>query len=276
MSKPLSIKEFSKLTGVESSRLRHWEDVGVFIPKLRNPNNKYRYYDISQLPALNFVVTMCKLKIPLKTILEIQDSRTAESILDIFDSHELQLNKELKALQIRHSIICARRELIRLGSWANIDEIKVEYLKEKNMTLWPQNEYHADHTFFDALVSHTSTSNNNRSKLSYPLAGLHADTNSFKDSPEFPDNFLTVDLQGDYVLDEGEYLIGYATGSYGKLGSLPDKMFEHAQIHSLLLSGPVYTFFLHDEICLSDPESQLVQVCMSISKPHHSKIHSER
>jgi len=41
-------------------------------------------------------------------------------------------------------------------------------------------------------------------------------------------------------------------------------MLEYAEKHSLTLKGPVYVVFLHDEICVKDPEQYLSRISIAI------------
>ena len=101
----LTIRDFSKLTGVEASTLRYWDEIGLFSPLKRNPENNYRYYSLAQVPALNFITTLSELEIPLKTIAELRKERDPEKLLSLLEKKEIQMDMELRALRQRSSII---------------------------------------------------------------------------------------------------------------------------------------------------------------------------
>ena len=64
----LSTQEFSKLSGIATSTLRYWDDIGLFSPRKRNPENNCRYYTPDQMIAVKFITVLSDLKIPLKII----------------------------------------------------------------------------------------------------------------------------------------------------------------------------------------------------------------
>ena len=79
MEKLLSIYEFSKLSGIESSTLRYWDEIGLFPPIERSSENNYRYYSPQQMVAVNFIKVLSSIDVPLKTIRETADSRGVHS-----------------------------------------------------------------------------------------------------------------------------------------------------------------------------------------------------
>ncbi len=68
MKRFLTVHEFAKLSGIKKTTLRHWDEIGLFAPVVRDPNTGYRYYMTDQLAAVNFIVFLSGLNIPLKTI----------------------------------------------------------------------------------------------------------------------------------------------------------------------------------------------------------------
>jgi DNA-binding transcriptional MerR regulator len=92
MSNIISIQEFSKLSGIEASTLRYWDELGLFSPLERNPENNYRYYSTAQLLALNFVTVLSDLAIPLKTIAQLRKDRDPEKLMDLLERQEKDNN----------------------------------------------------------------------------------------------------------------------------------------------------------------------------------------
>lgn len=266
MSDTLSIHEFSKLSGIESSTLRYWDDNGVFAPLKRNPENNYRHYSISQLIALNFVTTLCALGIPLKTITELRENRDPELLLDLLDKKERELDIEMNKLQVRYSIIHTRRELIKLGLRASVNDLSVVYLEEKPLMLWHRNNYNEGDSFLESLAAQILTIGKRRINLSFPIGGLHDNIYAFIKDPSRPNRFISIDPLGTYTRKAGDYLVGYSRGNYGQLGSLPEKMHDFARKNSLELTGPVYTLLLHENTCVKDPADFLTQCSIAVKK----------
>jgi len=264
VSDKLSIQEFSKITGIEASTLRYWDEIDLFSPMTRNPENNYRHYSSAQVLALNFVTTLSSLDIPLKTIAELRDERDPDNFLELLEKLEKQMDMEMRDLRQRYSIIHARRELIKMGMRVDVDSISVMPLDERAMILWPRNEYKEGETFIEPLSAHIADTGEHHINLSFPVAGLHDDMESFRKAPECPDYFASIDPIGTYTRKAGNYLVGYARGYYGDLGDLPERMAAYAEENKLTLTGPVYTLYLHEEICTADPSQYLAKCSVAI------------
>ena len=266
MSGYLSIQEFSRLSGVEASTLRFWDEIGLFSPMARNPDNNYRYYSTVQLLALNFVTTLSDLEIPLKTIAALREERNADNLLDLLEKQEKIMDMEMRTLRHRYSIIHARRELINIGAKADVSEVSVKQKDEMAMYLWPPNEYRPGDTFLEPLAGYVTWASENHVNLSFPIGGYHNDMESFLASSDQPDRFISIDPVGTHSQKAGEYLIGYARGYYAELGDLPERMVAFAEENSLILTGPVYTVYLLEEFCTNDPSLYLAQSSISVTK----------
>ena len=267
MNEFLSIQKFSELTGVETSTLRYWDEIGLFSPVKRNPENNYRYYSMEQVLALNFVTVLSDLNIPLKTIAALRKERNPDKILKLLDKQERKMDMEMRNLRLRYSIIHARRELISYGIQIE-DESKVSVLRreDKAIILWPPNEYDEENTFIEPMTAFINQSKELRINLSFPVGGYHSSMESFVKNPGKPEHFFSVDPTGTHIRKAGYYLIGFHRGYYGDFGDLPERMTAYAAENSLTISGPVYTMYLHDEICTQNPSQYLAQSCIAVSK----------
>ena len=277
MSTIISIQEFSRLSGIEASTLRYWDELGLFSPLERNPETNYRYYSTAQLLALNFVTVLSELAIPLKTIAKLRKDRNPQKLLDLLEKQEIKMDMEMRSLRLRYSIIHARREMINLGSRVDVSEISVVHLEEKAMILWPRNEYKEGDTFIEPLSALVAQTGEYHINLSFPVGGYYDDMESFTKAPGRPDHFVSVDPIGTYTRKAGEYLVGYARGYYGEVGDLPQRMSEYAAKKSLTLAGPVFTVYLLEEICTNDPSQYLAQCCVSVSRRRlKSHVHEKK
>jgi len=266
MSGILSIQEFSKISGIEASTLRYWDEIGLFSPLERNPETNYRYYSTAQLLALNFVTILSELEVPLKTIAKLRKARNPEELLELLEKIEIKMDMEMRNLRQRYSIIHARRELINTGTKVKKTTISVEHLEEKTMIMWPRNVYNKGDTFIDPLASFVSQTDNYHINLSFPVAGYFDNFESLVKAPDCPDHFLSIDPIGTYTRKAGEYLVGYARGYYGDIGDLPERMVKFAEKESLHFHGPAYITYLFEELSTNDPSQYLAQCYVGVSK----------
>ena len=265
-----TVQEFANLSGVETTTLRYWDDIGLFSPAKRNPENNYRYYAPEQLLALNFVTTLSHLEIPLKTIAELRKERDPDNLLELLEKQEKKMDMELRTLRLRSSIIHARRELIYYGVKVGDTEVAVLPRDETEVILWPRNEYEEGDTFVEPLSRLINKTADNHINLSFPVGGYWDNMKSFVKEPGRPDHFFSIDPLGKHRRKEGNYLVGFVRGYYGEMGDLPQKMVAYIKDNALKVTGPVYTVYLHDEFCTHDPTNYLAQTCVAIKPPAKS------
>jgi len=262
----MTIKEFSKFTGIETSTLRYWDDIGLFSPAIRNPDNNYRCYTPLQMIAVNFVTVMSDLNVPLKKISEIERERDPDKVIALIDQQEKILDMELSQLRERYSVIHTRRELINYGSKIDPSTIGVMYREDKAFVLGPKNDFSCGTGFYQPFADFCSKANEYRINLSYPIGGYHVSMDSYLKTPHQPDHFISMDPTGNVRRPAGDYLVGFKRGYYGEMGDLPMRLAAYAQENNLTFTGPVYIFYLHDEICIKDPDQYLAQACVAVSK----------
>ncbi len=265
-----TIQEYSQITGVETSTLRYWDDIGLFSPVMRNPDNNYRYYSLIQITSLNFITVLSDLGIPLKTIADLRKERDPDKLARILDRQERKMDMEMRQLRMRYSIIHARRELINYGMRLDdeaINTISIMHREDKELILWPRNVYREGDTFIEPLTDFVQLHHLAYVNLSFPVGGYYDDMEAFVADPGRPQHFFSIDPTGYYIRKAGEYLIGFTRGGYGELGDLPERMSDYVEKHNLVISGPVYLMYLLEETTIQDPSNYLAQACVAVRKP---------
>ncbi|MCL2324823.1 MAG: MerR family transcriptional regulator [Actinomycetia bacterium] len=265
MKDSLSIKEFARLSGIETTTLRYWDEIGLFSPDKRDESTGYRYYSPWQIIAVNFVTVLRNIGVPLKQISEIESSRTPESVMDLIDQQEYRLDKEIRSLTEAHSVIRTRREIIKQGQKADTTRIEVVDLPERAIILGPLNaELTEQREAYAPFIGFWDRAAELRINVDYPIGGYHASSEEFFAHPSEPQRFFSLDPSGNAVRAAGGYLTAYVRGYYGEFGDTPEKMKDYARKHRLTLSGPVFVLYLNDEICTQDPSRYLAQISMAV------------
>jgi DNA-binding transcriptional MerR regulator/effector-binding domain-containing protein len=268
MKEFLTIQEFSRLSDIAISTLRFWDDIGLFSPLKRNPENNYRYYTLDQIIAVKFITVLSDLKLPLKKIGDTKHTRDPESMVRLIGQQEKQLQIEMRELRIRYSIMFTRREMILHAMSVDENEVSVIHFDDMEYTIGPRNEYKVSKDPIEAFAHYCRVVDEHRINLSLPIGGLHDDMERFMANPGSPDYFFSIDPTGNLKRPEGDYLVAYARGFYGVLGDAHERMAAYADAHSLTLTGLVYTTYLLDEVCISDPKQYLAELSVAVSKPN--------
>ena len=288
MKEFLSIREFSKFSGVSSSTLRYWDEIGLFSPAKRDVENNYRYYTPQQIIAVNFIVVLSSFGISLKTIGEIGKGRTPENVMDLIEQQEKLLNMEMRRLQECYSVIHTRRELINYGRSVmkgfklvdgarvsgdtsvvggmvvDLNKVFVMYRDEANFVMGPKNEFKKGEGFYGPFINFCKKAEDLRINLKFPIAGMHDNWGEFIKAPGSPNYFCSMDPAGNSKRGVGKYVVGYTRGYYGQFGDLPERMKKFIEENALTVTGRVYSLYLHDEVCIQDPSKYLVQVSVAV------------
>jgi len=177
----LSIREFSRMAGVQQSALRYYDKIDLFSPVERG-ENKYRFYTPFQLITLKFINVLADLGIPLNKIKDLNTKRTPERILDLLIRQEIKLDRQMHQLRTAYSIIHMYRDNIQAGLLADEDDIRVEEVDESDeyyIIFGPENDFSDSDTFYKPFVRFCESAGKNRINLNYPIGGYHRDMETY-------------------------------------------------------------------------------------------------
>lgn len=261
----LSIKEFSRFTGIKQSTLRYYDEIKLFRPVFRGENN-YRYYNAQQITTVNLINVLASLDISRKEIIRLTHDRNPSSILKLFSEQEELLNTQIRRISESHSVIHTFQKLIETGNSAQENEICEYAVSELPISLGPKNRFPKNSQFYHTFMEYCDHAKEYGVNLSYPIGGYYEDVESFMKNPSQPTHFFSVTPTGKSKKPAGRYLVGYARGYYGEMGDLPQRFHYYAKENNLSLQGPLYAIYLHDEVSSLKPDEYLVQVSALIEK----------
>ena len=260
----LSIRDFSRFTGVTQSTLRYYDEIGLLPPTARGENN-YRYYVPFQIITLSFINVLIDLGVPLATIKEMCKERTPEGIISLLARQETELDNKLNALRTAYSIIHTYRDHIQTALDHNDKDICIEELDEARLVLGPPTGFKEGESFYNCFMDFCNLSSDYRINLRYPIGAYHDDMKEFKLAPGRPQKFYSLDPLGNYIRKKGRYLAGYCRGYYGEFGDLAERMAAFAEENGLVFQGPVFVVYLLDEISVVDPDQYLSKAIVGVS-----------
>jgi|GEM_PF-1449865 len=110
-----SITEISKAFGISTRTLRYYEQIGLIRPT-KKEDFAYRTYDEDTIARLRQIIVLRKLRIPLRKIADIIESKDASAAIDAFQQNLVEIDDEITALSTIKSIIQALLERLHLKS----------------------------------------------------------------------------------------------------------------------------------------------------------------
>jgi DNA-binding transcriptional MerR regulator/DNA gyrase inhibitor GyrI len=102
----MTISEVTKAFNVTTRMLRYYDEIGL-LPSARKENYSYRVYDESAVRRLQQIITLRKLRIPLKKIALIFNDMDQVKIVEVFQESVSELDDEITALQTIRDILRA-------------------------------------------------------------------------------------------------------------------------------------------------------------------------
>ncbi|MGI6188981.1 MAG: MerR family transcriptional regulator [Caldicoprobacteraceae bacterium] len=124
--KLMTISEVTKLFNVSTRTLRYYDEIGL-LPSTRMEGYAYRVYDEPSVRRLQQIITLRKLRIPLKKITLILNDTNKAKIIDMFQESINELDVEITALQTIREIL--HMFVVRLNSAANT-QVRLDILDD--------------------------------------------------------------------------------------------------------------------------------------------------
>jgi len=125
----MTISEVSKTFNVTTRMLRYYDEIGL-LPSTRKQDYAYSVYDKSALKRLQMIITLRKLRIPLKKIALIFNDAEQTKIIEIFQESIDEINTEITALQTIRDIL--NTFIMRLNSKKHT-HIKLDVLNDAEL-----------------------------------------------------------------------------------------------------------------------------------------------
>jgi DNA-binding transcriptional MerR regulator/DNA gyrase inhibitor GyrI len=127
--KLMTISEVTKTFNVSTRMLRYYDEIGL-LPSARKEDYAYRVYDESAVRRLQQIITLRKLRIPLKQIALIFNDAEHMKIIEVFQENINELDDEITALQTIRDIM--RMFVERLNATAHT-HIKLDMLDDADI-----------------------------------------------------------------------------------------------------------------------------------------------
>ncbi|MCD8224263.1 MAG: MerR family transcriptional regulator [Clostridiales bacterium] len=99
MKELFSIGEMAKLYGLNYRTLRYYDDIGLLKPEYINPETNYRYYSTRQFEALNTILYLRGLDVPVQRIREFLERRNLGQLMELFEEQRTEIRRERERLE---------------------------------------------------------------------------------------------------------------------------------------------------------------------------------
>lgn len=271
MDEPLTVKQFSDATGVDTERIRYWSKIGLLNPVSRGEKNQYKYYSERQVLRASAISCLLELDTSYDDIFSILSEHSPQNT-----SHQLKLQrsvlrKKIRELDTLYSVLELRNDCLDLGMMINNQDLRIFASDQMPLTigepiLW--NDYCDP---YSAFIKFAVWVKNQGVDPICPAGGYYESFERFLENPQLPDRFFVLNPFGKDCREGTHHLIGYAHGDFGELDIIRDRMRDFSKIHVDTTLGAVYVIYLLDGLCTDNPSEYLAQVCVVV-QPGESNL----
>ena len=258
----LRTSDYAACANIKQSNVRYFDAIGLLSPAGRNPQSKYRSYDLRQVPHMYLLKTLTEMGFSLRQLSEFGQARTPEKALELYRACEEQLAEKFAGLQAQREMLRSHAALIEEGLTARPDEIGPRTLPAQPMRCAPLGQ---DRTARGSSIRGAFERVRENSSACCPLGFGYDDFFELLERPDQPSRLVSYDPRGPETRPAGEYLVGTAACGYGETGGLPRRMFDYALDHGLEFTGPAYMIHLIDTASAADPDRYLLQISAAVA-----------
>lgn len=270
----LKIGDFSKLSRISIRMLRHYDEIGLLVPKSTDSFTGYRYYGEDQLPIAGQINSLKDMGFSLATIGEILKIYDDPQKLAEFLSVK-QAEVEAEAKEIAHRLLLLKTAIKRLrkDGTAMSYNVTLKTLPERYVAsvrqIIPSYEYEGN--LWHILMKETAPLNLQDGESCYTLAIYH--------DAEYKESDVDVEVQksvrGSYpntehvvFKTEPPVLIASATykGGYDKINEVSEAVANWVRDNGYDFDGPAFDINHVSPHETQNPEEWVTEVCYPVKK----------
>ena len=270
----LKIGDFSKLSRISIRMLRHYDEIGLLVPKSTDSFTGYRYYGEDQLPEAGQINALKEMGFGLSVIAEIRKTYG--------DSQSLKRYLILKQAEIREQVEKEGRQLLLLETTINRLG-KDECIMEHSVTLkeLPQRTvasvrdiipaYDKEGILWERMMKELAPQNVQYASPCNSVAIFHDECHKDQD----PDVEIQISVQGSYQNTEhvvfktvAPVLIASATykGSYNQITVVNAAVANWVKDNNYEFNGPSFCIYHVSPAQTQNPDELVTEVCFPVKK----------
>lgn len=261
--------EFAKAMGVTKNTLFHYDRIGLFSPEIVLDND-YRYYSIYQMEFFHTILILKDFGMSLTQIREFLEHRSPEQLLSAFKQREKQIDLQIKNLREQKRWIEEQQSRILEVQKQDWNRIYVKHFPLRYFLYMPVEEQ-TDSEFYHKTNEIITAFWKNNPEAGYDVGYLQRKSDLENHIYDNYHNILLItskkpSRQKYYLLQEGDYLVGYHRGHWETIGTCYERLFSYAEEHNLLLEDFSIEYNIVDGLTVEKIEDYVTEVSVRICK----------
>lgn len=253
----MSIKEFSRLSGIKRENLRYYDQIGLLSPECRGENG-YRYYTQRQLTTAYLISSLRELGIGIEEIKKYIDRRTPENMFSLFKAQKKHILKEMKRLERTLEVMDLYVVMAKDALKYEENSITIEYKQKEPIFLGP---IISTNPTDDSVISFYDFAAEKGFDLGYPLGTIiYKENIESKEPVSVLKHYFKVDNDYNSYKPEGTYAVLHGRCAYGKSDSLYKKLVTFINENKLRICGYAYEEYPLNELSTKDEQDYCVKI----------------
>lgn len=265
----MSIKEFSRLTGISRELLRFYDKIGLLSPESRG-ENRYRYYGLRQMDLANLISGLRSIDVGLEDIRSYLGGRSPEGMIEFFREKDANIDREIERLQSIQELMRLRCSMAEEAlAWEEDRVVLVEREREP-IFLCPiltDGTVYKEGIYGNNIISAFNYAQNYGININFPMGTVVFRQNLTSASWPNPSRcYFKVSKNHNAWKNEGTYAVLYRR--------YPETMSEtfYSPLHTFLeeqelkMDGDVYEEYPLDELTTDNPEQYRIKIEVKVSR----------
>ncbi len=259
----LTTAEFAKLHQINRRTLHYYDNIGLFSPYSKG-NNGYRYYNLSQSMDFEYIRMLKELNMSIEEISDYYNHPSSDKFLAIVERKTIDIDKEIQKLTHIKKVMENKKKQVLFCQTLKDQEIRIESIDSTLLYTLPfTKQKDMPHLF--SYIKDTWSIDQIRTGIG---SFISLDKIKEKHFEEY-DGLFTFALDShssshSMLMNKGNYLCGYQTGTWDKLPFMYTKMLEYAKKNHLELTGYAYEIGLN-EFVISNEEEYITKIMIKIA-----------
>ncbi len=259
-----TIGQFAALHDINKKTLMWYDEIGLLKPAAIDPENGYRYYTYRQTQALETILMLRELNVPLPQIQAFMNSRSASSLETLLEENIRQVDQTIAHLRAVRRVLSQRhQEMLDLLN-LDLDAIQLIHRERRYLAVVP---LEAGFTFDQEVELMMDQARRCQLRRLHDAAYgsmISVETLAQGRFQDYDAMFLElpapVRRRGLHIQPKGTYLRAYSRGSLeAPLAARYREILDYAAVQGWTLTGCAYETCLN-ELVVDSPEEDILQI----------------
>ncbi len=262
--------DFAKLCNTNKRTLIHYDEIGLFQPNYTDEKG-YRYYTERQCDTFFFICHLKDLGMPLKEIKEYVLERSPKSYLELLETQQKKIEKELEKLNQMKEIIQTKIDLVTLSDKVKQETgVFLEDLEEEYLLISPYIDSRKHEDILPAIYQHIAYCSKHSLHSGHPYGAMLPCEKLEKHIWDHYAHFFTKVRNKPqnhpyHIKPKGTYLSVYLRGNYYNSEAAYLSLLSYARKHGLLLGEFSYKEGILDESSVSNEAEYLTKISIHVT-----------